>query len=256
MASNVGEDAPRISLKVFCSGLCFILFGLVGLILSTTIFPLFYLLPLGEQRRKHWSRAVLNNVFPAYIRFMELCGLVKLNWQDCESLAGGGQLIVANHPSLLDVVYLMSVVRNANCLVKPSLFFNPFTAGPVRAAGYVRNDSETLLQDCAASLAAGDTLIVFPEGTRTDPAKPFRFLRGAANIALEAACDLRPVTIRCEPARLMKHQSWYEISKATQQVTLQEHPPLSVAPYLESGLPRSRLSRQLTRDLENFFASQ
>jgi 1-acyl-sn-glycerol-3-phosphate acyltransferase len=256
MASNIGENAPLISLKVFSSGLSFLVFGLVGLILSLTIFPFFYFLPIGAQRRKRWSRALLNRVFPAYIGFMELCGVIKLNWQGCENLRAEGQLIVANHPSLLDVVYLMAVVRNANCLVKPSLFYNPFTAGAVRAAGYIRNNSETLMRECAESLAAGETLIVFPEGTRTDPAKPFCFLRGAANIALEASSDLCPVTIRCQPARLMKHQAWYEMSKSTMQVSLEEHPSFSVAPYLESGLPRSRLSRQLTRDLEAFFASQ
>ena len=81
-------------------------------------------------------------------------------------------------------------------------------------------------------------------------------IRGAANIALEASSDLCPVTIRCQPARLMKHQAWYEMSKSTMQVSIEEHPSFSVAPYLESGLPRSRLSRQLTRDLEEFFASQ
>jgi 1-acyl-sn-glycerol-3-phosphate acyltransferase len=256
MASIVGEDAPLFSVKVVLTGLSFALFGLIGLLLSITIFPLFYLLPIGAQRRKRWSRAVLNKVFPAYIRFIGLCGLVKLDGMECDDLQVGGRLIVANHPSLLDVIYLMAVVKNANCLVKKSLFVNPFMAGTVRAAGYIRNDSETLLQECAESLAAGDNLIVFPEGTRTDPAKPFRFLRGAANIALEARSDVWPVTIRCQPARLMKRQPWYKMSKSTIQVSLQAHTPISVAPYLESELPRPRRSRQFTRDLEAFYAAQ
>jgi 1-acyl-sn-glycerol-3-phosphate acyltransferase len=187
---------------------------------------------------------------------MELCGLIRVSIRVHENLQSSGQLIVANHPSLLDVVYLISIFKNANCVVKRSLFYNPFTAGSVRAAGYIRNDSKMLLEDGAASLAEGDSLIAFPEGTRTDPEKPFRFLRGPANIALKAKCDIHPVAIRCSPARLMKHQAWYQMSKDTMQISLQEHPPFGVAPYLESGLPRSRQSRQLTRDLETFFASQ
>lgn len=254
MAADVGEDAPLLSGKVFFSGVSFALFGLLGLTLSLTLFPLFYLLPLGRQRRKRWSRAVLGEVFPRYIRFMELCRLIKVSGRDLETLRGGGKLIVANHPSLLDVVYLMATVENANCLVKPSLFYNPFTAGAVYAAGYIRNDSDTLFEECAASLAAGDSLIIFPEGTRTDPNRPFRFLRGAANIALAAGCPIWPVTIRCRPARLMKHQAWYEMSTETLQVELVAGPPLAIGAYLASELPRSRVARVLTRDLEALYS--
>jgi len=124
----------------------------------------------------------------------------------------------------------------------------------VRATGYIRNDSENLMAECAASLAAGDSLIVFPEGTRTDPEKPFRFLRGAANIALEAGCDFLPVEIRCSPARLMKHQAWYQMSRSTLQVSIEVLEPIALHNYLGQSLPRSRLSRQITRDLEQFYA--
>ncbi|GAB5450911.1 MAG: lysophospholipid acyltransferase family protein [Halioglobus sp.] len=256
MASDAGEDAPLLSRKVLFSGLSFALFGLTGLLLSLTVFPMCYLLPVTRAKRQRWSRTVLSRVFPTFIRFMKICGLIQVRHQNFDILQSGGRLIVANHPSLLDVVYLIASVENANCLVKPSLFFNPFTAGTVRAAGYIRNDSDTLLQRATESLRAGDTLIVFPEGTRTHPDKPFRFLRGAANIALEAGSDVWPVTIRCTPARLMKNQSWYEMSRSTLQVSLTAHPPLEVAPYLDDSLPRSRQSRRLTRDLEAFYTAQ
>jgi hypothetical protein len=42
-------------------------------------------------------------------------------------------MIIANHPSLIDVVFLIGLVRQANCVVKQSLWENPFTRGPVRA---------------------------------------------------------------------------------------------------------------------------
>lgn len=256
MASDVGEDAPLLSAKVFCSAVSFALFGLLGLVLSVTVFPLFYLLPITTQRRQRWARRILAALFPTYIRFMEWCRLIRVRRHNCDSLNVGGQLIIANHPSLLDVVYLIATVKNANCLVKQSLFFNPFTAGAVRAAGYIRNDSETLIEDCVASLKAGDSLIVFPEGTRTDPQKPFRFLRGTANIALASGCDIRPVVIHCRPARLMKHQAWYEMSTETLKVDIEAFPPIPAAPYLEGEIHRSRTARKLTADLESFYCAR
>lgn len=251
--ADAGDNAPLLSAKVFFSGLSFALFGLLGLVLSITVFPLLYLLPIKSHRRKRCARQLLAELFPVYIAFMERCDLIKIRRHSCDHLADGGQLIIANHPSLLDVVYLIASVKNANCLVKQSLFLNPFTAGAVRAAGYIRNDSGTLLEECKASLAAGDSLIIFPEGTRTDPFKPLKFLRGTANIALTAGCDICPVVIRCTPARLMKHQAWYEMSTQTLEVDIEAFPKIPIEPYLKQGSRRSLLSRELTADLENFY---
>jgi 1-acyl-sn-glycerol-3-phosphate acyltransferase len=39
-------------------------------------------------------------------------------------------MIIANHPSLIDVVVLIGLVRDANCVVKQSLWHNPFHPWP------------------------------------------------------------------------------------------------------------------------------
>lgn len=253
MTEHMGEDAPFISTKVLSAALSFTVFGSTGLVLSATVFPLLYLLPTSPGRRVRWARRLLQGLFPKYVRLMEKLRLIKVRTSDGEHLGESGQLIVANHPSLLDVVYLIALSENANCVVKTSLFYNPFTAGAVRAAGYIRNDSTDLVAECAAALLRGESLIIFPEGTRTDPDKPFKFLRGAANIALKAGKDIRPVLIRCTPARLMKHQAWYEMSKQTLEVTLDVRPPLGIGRYTHGNDPRSKVSRRLTRDLENVY---
>jgi 1-acyl-sn-glycerol-3-phosphate acyltransferase len=253
MALDSGEDASLFSSKVFFTGLSFALFGIVGLLVQLTCLPVLYLLPIGRKKRQRYFRRLLSNLFSAYVRFMELCGLIQVNTRVCKKPGSDGQLIVANHPSLLDAVYLISLFPNASCIVKSALFINPFTAGSVRAAGYIRNDSEDLLEECAASLAAGDSLITFPEGTRTDPATPFKFLRGPANIALRANYDICPIVIRCSPARLMKHQAWYEASSETLKIEIEAFPCVSIASYLALGLPHTLLARRLTADLEDFY---
>jgi len=253
MTEHAGDDAPFLSIKVLCTALSFTVFGAMGLVLSVTVFPLLYLFPIASRRRVRWARRLLQVLFPGYIGFMERLRLIRVHTSGARYLDESGQLIVANHPSLLDVVYLIALSRNANCVVKTSLFYNPFTAGVVRAAGYIRNDSADLVEECTDALLSGESLIIFPEGTRTDPDRPFKFLRGAANIALQARTDIRPVVIRCTPARLMKHQAWHEMSKETLEVTLTVCPPLRIGPYTDSTDPRPRISRRLTRDLENIY---
>ena len=71
---------------------------------------------------------------------MQRAGVLTYSVEGAEKLGRPGQMIIANHPSLIDVVFLIGLVRQANCVVKQSLWQNPFTRGPVRDAGYISND--------------------------------------------------------------------------------------------------------------------
>lgn len=245
--------AALLSWKVISTGISFAVFGLGGLILSLTVFPLIYIAPLSQQKRQRISRRLLSQLFKAYVWMMELFGLIKLEILGAEHLKSEGQLVIANHPSLLDVVYLISLIENTTSLVKGNMWINPFTAGTVLATNYIRNNNDYPLNECVEALNQGDSLIIFPEGTRTDPDKAFKFHRGAANIALLAKKDITPVTIHSRPARLLKNQPWYEASKQTINITIQCLPPLSIGPYIEPGSVRSKMARQLTLNLEALY---
>jgi 1-acyl-sn-glycerol-3-phosphate acyltransferase len=106
-------------------------------------------------------------------------GVLTYRRQGAEKLGRPGQMIIANHPSLIDVVLLIGLVRNANCVVKQSLWQNPFTRSPVRCRQYISNDgSVDMLDNAAGALRGGQTLIIFPEGTRTRRAQPPPFIAG------------------------------------------------------------------------------
>jgi len=92
-------------------------------------------------------------------------------------------MIVANHPSLIDVVFLIGLMRQTNCVVKQSLFQNPFTRGPVRDAGYISNDGSADMLDAAAdALREGQTLIIFPEAPAPHPARRLPFIAAAPRL--------------------------------------------------------------------------
>jgi 1-acyl-sn-glycerol-3-phosphate acyltransferase len=121
-------------------------------------------------------------------------------------------LILANHPTLLDIVFLMAFVRRADCIVKSGLWRNPFMRGPVKAAGYIRNDHGVgLLDACIAAIGRGENLVIFPEGTRTSSDGAIKLKRGAAHIAVRSACRVAPVLIRCAPPMLVKGNRWWRL---------------------------------------------
>jgi lysophospholipid acyltransferase (LPLAT)-like uncharacterized protein len=105
-------------------------------------------------------------------------------------------------------------------------------------------------------LAEGQSLIIFPEGTRSRPGEPLKFHRGPSNIALSSHKDITPITIRCEPATLMKNQRWYKIPTQPAHYTFKACETIATTGYMANGQLQSAAARQLTRDLVNFFTAQ
>lgn len=238
--------------RVPATGLGFALFGLGGGLLSLTVFPLLYFIPLQSARRARYTRKVNAWVFRNYVQVLRWLGLLSYEFHHVEQLRKPGQLIIANHPSLLDVVFLMGLT-DASCVVKGSLWRNPFTAMAVRAANYISNTDPGLFNRCLETLNSGQSLIIFPEGTRTRPGEPLSFHRGPSNVALSAGVAITPVVIRCEPATLLKHQHWYEISAQPPHYTVQVMPEFPTAGFMDDGVMQSMAARQLTRALVNYF---
>ncbi|HHM06003.1 MAG TPA: 1-acyl-sn-glycerol-3-phosphate acyltransferase [Gammaproteobacteria bacterium] len=239
--------------RVFATGLSFVLFGLGGAAIALMMYAFVYPAPLAKEKKRACARAAVSRTFRLFIALMRGLGLLSYELRGQERLRPG-QLVIANHPSLLDVVFLIALIENANCIVKSSLWRNPFTRGPVTAAGYIANDHEQLIAACAASLRSGDALIVFPEGTRSRPGRPLKFLRGTAHVALAADCDITPVLIRCEPATLLKRQKWYRVPDQVPHFTVEILPDISIAPYRAAAKTTpGRAARELTTVLERFY---
>jgi 1-acyl-sn-glycerol-3-phosphate acyltransferase len=99
-------------------------------------------------------------------------------------------------------------------------------------------------------------LIIFPEGTRTQPGIPLKFNRGVANLALMAENDITPITISCEPAAFLKNQKWYQIPERPPHYTIRILPDIAIKPYLAMEAMQSQKARRLNRDLMDFFTTR
>jgi 1-acyl-sn-glycerol-3-phosphate acyltransferase len=135
------------------------------------------------------------------------------------------------------------------------MFRNPFTRGVVRAAGYISNGStDEMIHGATAALRTGDSLVMFPEGTRTRPGQPMQFARGTASIAVKAADVLTPVYIRCEPLLLPKFAPWYRVPPRRPHYTLEVGEDIDLASY--HGLPPPKASRLLNAWLLRHFTER
>ncbi|WP_310194249.1 lysophospholipid acyltransferase family protein [Pseudomonas hunanensis] len=242
--------------RLLATALSFLLFGFGGLCLRVLVFPLLACLPGGSERHQQRARRTIGWLFWRLVRFMRVSGVLTYEIIGAERLGRPGQMIIANHPSLIDVVFLIGLVRNANCVIKHSLFSNPFTRGPVREAQYLGNDgSMEMLDAAAATLRQGQPLIIFPEGTRTSPGQAPAFHRGAAAIALRGAKIITPVVITVSPTTLTKNEPWYRIPQRRVHVRLQVGVDIDPARFTALG-PAPLASRRLNDYLHQYFIKE
>lgn len=245
-----------IAWRVLATGLCFAFFGLGSLVLGMLVFPLVALLARDRQRRVLLVKHVIRHAFRLLIGLMRRIGVLSYEVSGLSRLRPGGQLILANHPTLIDVVFLMAFIERADCIVKGALARNPFTRGPVRAAGFVFNDSGTgLLEDCVKSVRCGNNLIIFPEGTRSAPDQTMRLHRGAARVALQGQVDIVPVRIQCSPATLAKGGKWYRVPARRAHFEIEVGHPIPVAPFMAQDDHQALAARRLTAHLTDYFST-
>lgn len=245
--------------RQFGTGLCFVLYGLVAWLGGITVLPLLMLWPASARQRQRRIRALVSLSFRWLLGLIALLRVGDVRLEGREWLAQAeGKLLVANHPMYLDVVALVGLLPQADCVIKGAMRRNPWYRRFVQAIGYISNDgSARLVNDGVAALKKGRSLILFPEGTRSTPGKPLNFYRGAAQIAVRSGCDILPVVIRCEPLALGKHQAWHEVSDRPWRLTLRICPPRTLDDFdWHEAMPHGVAARHVTRAMRAFFVQQ
>ena len=239
--------------RLFGAGLSFCAIGVGGLV----VFPALNLIVPSRESRTAVARRLVRFTFRSIVRLMALFGVFYCDIRGLERLERRGLLILANHPSLVDIVILMAFVEQADCIVKSGLRRNPFTGATIRAAGYVRNDSGPgLLEDCIASLRSGSNLIVFPEGTRTPADGSVALKRGAANIAIRAMRNVTPVFIRCAPRTVGKGKEFLQALSRTIYFTIEVKEDIDIRPFIARAGSEVLAARRLTDYLQDYFSEE
>lgn len=245
--------------RLIATGLSFALFGLGGLALALLVFPLLNLFVKDRERRSALAQRTIHRTWALFVRVMKTLGVLTYEVHGGDILrAERGALIVANHPSLLDIVFIMSLMERTQCVIKAGVWRNPFMRGAVVAANYIPNlgDPERLLDDCVAALKGGANLVIFPEGSRTPPGQKRKYQRGFAYVALRSGAPVRLVTVTCTPPTLLKGEPWYKIPARRPHWVIRVHERIEMTDEsIEQTLAVRRLCAQVERRIEESLAA-
>lgn len=191
------------------------------------------------------GRRLISVSLTAYLDFLKVFCSVRIDFSGLDCVHQEGPMIViANHPSLLDALILLSRMPRAVCVMKGSLARNPLFGPMARLAGYVSNDDTMgLVRQSCTQLAAGGQLLIFPEGTRTR-AFPFNpFSEAAAFIAARSGVSVQTLLIEFSSPYLGK--AWPLFKKPTL--------PLCVAVKSGKRFSPDRDRLALTQRLESYY---
>ena len=196
------KDMPKIENYLFNFCGCFMkifamtVFGVGAVILAVFVFPFIRLFTLRRKDFGVVARAYVSHTFRVFLGFLNILhvSIRKVeNEDDYRNIHS--KIIIANHPSLLDFVYIMSLVPNSTCIVRGGLTKTPLR-GVIKQA-YITNTTtfEDMCLECKKLTDMGCNVIIFPEGTRTPRHGKNNYKKGAARIALYCGCDVQPIFI-------------------------------------------------------------
>ena len=211
--------------------------------------PVVVLVSADQRERARKMRLGAMLVARGYLQLCRGLGLISVNYVNPVELPAG--LIVANHPSLVDAIWILATQPDLCCVLKGDLQRFKVLQLLVQQLGWVSNrDPEQLLREGCERLRAGETLLVFPEGTRTLPGQPVKFRLGAAELALRSGVPVHPIVIHKHGRYLSKSSPWYDFPADKIRWSVEFAPTLSLTDASQDIRVRRR---QLTADLQHFF---
>lgn len=210
---------PR-PLRVVLVGLCYLIFGGFGAVIAYVLLPLRLLGVRDPDERVTAAQDLLHVWSRRYFAFVSLLSIVRAKYPDLGTVPRGrGAVVIANHPSLLDVVFLMAAVPRLTYVAKASWLRSPLVGRLLRSCGHIAAGRDATAAEGALALErmvdvvrAGRLLLVFPEGTRSPPRELWPMRRGAFEAAKRADGAIVALVLRVDPAVLLRGQPWYDVA--------------------------------------------
>jgi 1-acyl-sn-glycerol-3-phosphate acyltransferase len=247
----------RHAWRVVRTALAFVVFGIGAVMIGLLVLPVLRLRYPQHSTAGRRLQLLIHHAFRLFAWLMVSLRLIRVTWTGKERLRARPLIVVANHPTLIDVVLLVAAMPQADCIVKSATRRNPLFHRIVEGAGYIPNDEPSALIAAGTErLRHGGSLLLFPEGTRSPAGRLGAFHRGAARIALRSGIDLVPVVITCAPPTLMRGQRWYDVPERTAHVILTVNDPICVRHHPPAQRAEAARARELTASLERFYQHQ
>ena len=185
---------PLTLFIILTSAIAFGYFAL-GSIVMTILIPLFFILPAPKKLKRKWFNFLISKFCKSVIYLM--VNVKKSVHNPHGETFEKPAIIVANHQSFIDILVMVMLKPGIVILTKEWVWRSPLFGWVVRYAGFPTavnelDENEDYIKRC---LENGYSVVIFPEGTRSEDGKIKRFHKGAFYLAEKYQVDIIPILL-------------------------------------------------------------
>ncbi|MDR2979142.1 MAG: 1-acyl-sn-glycerol-3-phosphate acyltransferase [Bacteroidales bacterium] len=239
------------------------IFSMIGLMICSLWATIvgFYLFTLGKSTdaKKNWYHHFIYRGMRFFQKHIPHVTVKIRGMENLPSLENNPAIIICNHQSHLDLMCIMSLYPKLIILTKEWVSRSPLYGIVTQWADFypINEGIETLLPKLQDKVKKGYSIMIFPEGTRSDDCKIGRFHSGAFHLAQQLNLDVLPVLIHGSGHVLPKKDFMLRKGEINVEVfpavSVNDMQPLEVARSLRRFYQQEyvRISRQV--ETVNYF---
>ncbi|MBE8724916.1 1-acyl-sn-glycerol-3-phosphate acyltransferase [Flavobacterium hungaricum] len=173
----------------------FFYYGFGGIVVSLFSLAIMPILPIKEEKKIKGLRYVTSKFMKSVLYSNPFISKKVLN-PNGETFDKPA-IIIANHSSFVDILAIGQLSPKIIFLVNDWVYKSPIFGGAVRKLGFypVSEGLESGIEPLRQKVKEGYSLIIFPEGTRSESNQINRFHKGAFLLAEEFNLDILPILI-------------------------------------------------------------
>jgi 1-acyl-sn-glycerol-3-phosphate acyltransferase len=159
---------------------------------------------------------------------------------------GTAYVMVANHQSFADILVLFRLFVHFKWVSKVEMFRIPAIGWNMRLNRYIplrrgqRDSIVDMMAACEQTLAEGNSVMMFPEGTRSPDGRLKDFKHGAFTLALRAQVPILPIVVEGTARALPKHGF---VLRGPHAIRIRILEPIPYATF--AGAPAETLTQQV-----------
>lgn len=179
---------------------CFLLMGLAAALL---------LIPIRREKKKQFFSRVIMYMLRLFLKASWVARRRMVN--ETGETFRKPAVIIANHQSFVDILVMLSLAPRLVMVTNRWVWHSPVFGKIVQYADFVHTSDgyEALLTHLRKKVAAGYSVVVFPEGTRSADCQVHRFHKGAFYLAEQLHLDIVPVVLYGTGMIISKRQPFY-----------------------------------------------
>ncbi|SFB01894.1 1-acyl-sn-glycerol-3-phosphate acyltransferases [Flavobacterium swingsii] len=206
VTNRTKKGKQPFELRSFIHGiLSFIYYGFGGFLMSIFSVTILKILPFKTETKMKYYRKVMSKFMKSVLYTNPF--VVKKIINNGNEKFDKPAVIIANHTSFLDILSVGLLSPKIIYLVSDWVYNSPVFGGAVKASGFypVSEGVDGSLEHLRPKIEEGYSIMVFPEGTRSESNVIKRFHKGAFYIAEHFNLDIIPILIHGNSEALPKN---------------------------------------------------